>query len=112
MVLCGGRQVGARFKLIDLLPEGAVEGRGVSGLVLNRLSGGMIDKHSRTPMECLGEPEEIVNAIAFFASDEASSTTKQILPVDAARSPIECRQWWLLVCRDIRRQPLGHLDLS
>jgi len=71
---------------MDLLPEGAVEGRGVSGRVLNWLSGGMIDKHSRTPMERLGEPEEIANAIAFLASDEASYVTGQILPVDGGQT--------------------------
>ena len=34
------------------------------------------------PMGRLGEPEEVAQAIAFLASDEASFITGAILPVD------------------------------
>ncbi len=37
---------------------------------------------NRIPVERLGEPEDIANAILFFASDEASYITGQILAVD------------------------------
>lgn len=72
--------------LLEFLPDGATEGRGVSGRVLNWLSGGMIDSHARTPMERLGEPEEIASAITFLASDEASFVTGQVLPVDGGQT--------------------------
>lgn len=57
--------------LLELLSEGATAGRGVSGRVLNWLSGGRIDRHARTPMERLGEPEEIAGTIAFLAYQRA-----------------------------------------
>jgi NAD(P)-dependent dehydrogenase (short-subunit alcohol dehydrogenase family) len=34
------------------------------------------------PMQRLGEPEEVANAICFLASDDASFITGAILPVD------------------------------
>jgi len=71
---------------LDLLPDGATEGKGVSGRVLNWLSGGMIDRHARTPMNRLGEPEEIASAIAFLASEDASFVAGQVLPVDGGQT--------------------------
>ncbi|GAB6880667.1 glucose 1-dehydrogenase [Halorubrum gandharaense] len=71
---------------LDLLPDGATAGKGVSGRVLNWLSGGIIDKHAKTPMGRLGDPEEIAGAIAFLASTDASYITGQVLPVDGGQT--------------------------
>lgn len=72
--------------LLSLLPDEATQGKGVAGRVLNWLSGGTIDMMARTPMDRLGEPEEIASAIAFLASAEASYVTGQVLPVDGGQT--------------------------
>ncbi|MFB6353014.1 MAG: SDR family NAD(P)-dependent oxidoreductase [Halobacteriales archaeon] len=72
--------------LLSLLPDEATQGKGVAGRVLNWLSGGTIDLMARTPMDRLGEPEEIASAIAFLASAEASYVTGQVLPVDGGQT--------------------------
>jgi hypothetical protein len=43
------------------------------------------------PMGRLGEPEEVAQAIAFLASDDASFITDAILAVDGGSSPAEPR---------------------
>lgn len=73
-------------RVMTLLPEEALEGEGVSGRLLNWLSGGMIDQHARTPMGRLADPSEIASAIGFLASDEASFATGQVLPVDGGQT--------------------------
>lgn len=72
--------------LMSLLPDEATQGKGISGRILNWLSGGTIDRLSRTPMERIGQPEEIASAIVFLASPEASYVTGQVLPVDGGQS--------------------------
>jgi NAD(P)-dependent dehydrogenase (short-subunit alcohol dehydrogenase family) len=72
--------------LLSILPDEATQGKGVSGRILNWLSGGTIDRMSRTPMERIGQPEEIASAIAFLASSEASYVTGQVLPVDGGQT--------------------------
>lgn len=72
--------------LMKLLPDEAMEGKGVSGRMLNWLSGGRIDRLSKTPMDRLAEPDEIANAIVFLASEEASFVTGQVLPVDGGQT--------------------------
>lgn len=72
--------------LLSLLPDEATQGKGVAGRVLNWLSGGTIDLMARTPMDRIGEPEEIASAIAFLASAEASYVTGQVLPVDGGQT--------------------------
>lgn len=80
----GGDDRGER--LLELLPDDATQGKGVSGRILNWLSGGTIDRMARTPMERIAQPEEIASAIAFLASSEASYVTGQVLPVDGGQT--------------------------
>lgn len=72
--------------VMDLLPDDATQGKGVSGRILNWLSGGTIDLMARTPMERIAQPEEIASAIVFLASSEASYVTGQVLPVDGGQT--------------------------
>jgi NAD(P)-dependent dehydrogenase (short-subunit alcohol dehydrogenase family) len=41
---------------------------------------------STVPLQRLGEPDEIANAIVFLASSKASFTTGQVLSVDGGKS--------------------------
>jgi len=72
--------------LMSILPDEATQGKGISGRILNWLSGGTIDRMSRTPMERIAQPEEVASAIVFLASSEASYVTGQILPVDGGQT--------------------------
>lgn len=72
--------------LLSILPDEASQVKGVSGRVLNWLSGGRIDRMARTPMERIAQPEEIASAIAFLASAKASYVTGQVLPVDGGQT--------------------------
>lgn len=73
-------------QFMKLLPDRAAEGKGISGRMLNWLSGGLIDTHARTPMDRLAEPSEIASSIAFLVSNEASFITGQVLPVDGGQT--------------------------
>jgi NAD(P)-dependent dehydrogenase (short-subunit alcohol dehydrogenase family) len=73
-------------RLLALLPDEATQGKGVSGRLLNWLSGGTIDRMARTPMDRIAQPAEIASAIAFLASEEASFVTGQVLPVDGGQT--------------------------
>lgn len=72
--------------LMALLPDEATQGKGLSGRLLNWLSGGTIDRMGRTPMGKIADPSEIASAIAFLASEEASYVTGQVLPVDGGQT--------------------------
>ena len=72
--------------LMELLPDEATQGKGVSGRILNWLSGGTIDRMSRTPMGRIADPDEIASVIAFLASEEASFVTGQVLPADGGQT--------------------------
>jgi 3-oxoacyl-[acyl-carrier protein] reductase len=39
------------------------------------------------PMQRMGMPEDVANAVCFFASDEASYVTGHVLPVDGGMAP-------------------------
>jgi NAD(P)-dependent dehydrogenase (short-subunit alcohol dehydrogenase family) len=57
--------------------------------MLNRFTGGAERKAglvASVPLQRVGEPEEIANAIVFLASDRSSFTTGQVLAVDGGKS--------------------------
>lgn len=71
---------------MSVLSDEATQGKGVSGRILNWLSGGTNDRMARTPMDRIAQPEEIASAIAFLTSTEASYVTGQVLPVDGGQT--------------------------
>ena len=72
--------------LMSILPDEAAQGKGVSGRVLNWLSGGTIDRMARTPMGRIAQPAEIAGTIAFMASADASFVTGQVLAADGGQT--------------------------
>ena len=57
--------------------------------MLNRLTGSAERKAglvAGVPLQRVGKPDEIANAIVFLASDTSSFTTVQVLSVDGGKS--------------------------
>jgi len=57
--------------------------------MLNRFTGSAERKAglvAGVPLQRVGKPDEIANAIVFLASDRSSFTTGQVLPVDGGKS--------------------------
>jgi len=57
--------------------------------MLNRFTGSAERKAglvAGVPLQRVGEPDEIANAIVFLASDKSSFTTGQVLSVDGGKS--------------------------
>jgi len=82
-----------RAMALDLAPNGITVnavGPGVIRTGMNRelLDGTAVEETwtKRTPLGRLGDPEDIANAIAFLASDEASYITGQTLYVEGGRT--------------------------
>jgi 2-hydroxycyclohexanecarboxyl-CoA dehydrogenase len=72
---------------VNAVPPGFVDTPMLRSAESRHLLGGTVEDHiNRTPVRRVGRPEDIAAACAFFASDEASYITGQILGVNGGRN--------------------------
>ena len=97
-----GKQVDAEKTLVEGLTKSAALEVAGSGVRVNAVAPGpietaMLDRFTGTserkaglvasvPLQRLGDPEEIANAIVFLASGKSSFTTGQVFHVDGGKS--------------------------
>ncbi len=89
----GGIRMLTKAAACDLGPHGITvnavgPGHTRTGMTRGPLSNPALERDwiSRTPLGRLGEPEDIANAVAFLASDEASYITGQTIYVEGGRT--------------------------
>jgi 2-hydroxycyclohexanecarboxyl-CoA dehydrogenase len=72
---------------VNAVPPGFIDTPMLRSAESRHLLGGTVEDHiNRTPVRRVGRPEDIAAACAFFASDEASYITGQILGVNGGRN--------------------------
>jgi 2-hydroxycyclohexanecarboxyl-CoA dehydrogenase len=72
---------------VNAVPPGFIDTPMLRSAESQHLLGGTVeDQINRTPVRRVGRPEDIAAACAFFASDEASYITGQILGVNGGRN--------------------------
>jgi 2-hydroxycyclohexanecarboxyl-CoA dehydrogenase len=72
---------------VNAVPPGFVDTPMLRNAEQRHLLGGTIEDHiQRTPVRRVGRPEDIAAACAFFASEDASYITGQILGVNGGRN--------------------------
>jgi 2-hydroxycyclohexanecarboxyl-CoA dehydrogenase len=72
---------------VNAVPPGFVDTPMLRSAESRHMLGGTVEDHiNRTPVRRVGRPEDIAAACAFFASDEASYITGQILGVNGGRN--------------------------
>jgi len=72
---------------VNAVPPGFVDTPMLRSAESRHLLGGTVEDHiNRTPLRRVGRPEDIAAACAFFASEEASYITGQILGVNGGRN--------------------------
>ncbi|BBY24026.1 3-oxoacyl-ACP reductase [Mycobacterium stomatepiae] len=72
---------------VNAVPPGFVDTPMLRSAESRHLLGGTVEDHiARTPVRRVGRPEDIAAACAFFASEEASYITGQILGVNGGRN--------------------------
>jgi 2-hydroxycyclohexanecarboxyl-CoA dehydrogenase len=72
---------------VNAVPPGFVDTPMLRSAESRHLLGGTVEDHiNRTPVRRVGRPEDIAAACAFFASEEASYITGQILGVNGGRN--------------------------
>jgi 2-hydroxycyclohexanecarboxyl-CoA dehydrogenase len=72
---------------VNAVPPGFVDTPMLRSAEQRHLLGGTIEDHiQRTPVRRVGRPEDIAAACAFFASEDASYITGQILGVNGGRN--------------------------
>lgn len=72
---------------VNAVPPGFIDTPMLRSAESRHLLGGTVEDHiNRTPVRRVGKPEDIAAACAFFASEEASYITGQILGVNGGRN--------------------------
>ena len=84
--MCAAMEAAPHNVRVNVVAPGAVETPGLDASVMKneamkKLMAGAI------PMQRLGTPEDMANAICFLASDEAAFITGVVLPVDGGKTP-------------------------